>query len=167
VELIERRKRWLEVSGQHSSEDDPENGHKKDNQKGPDWEWDETIKGTPAGMSHPPTVSEEKKEVVKKETKKPVPAKHNEKVPAGAEKAKKPVDKPKPKAKPKKPSDNKQSSALTSVIHPAINKLLQGTKDPAVQEALNHIKSTFDAAESTQTGITHNFIAQIIDTLKG
>jgi serine/threonine-protein kinase 24/25/MST4 len=57
-------------------------------------------------------------------------------------------------------------SALTSVIYPALSKLLKTNKDEAVVHALAQLKLAFDAAEKAQSGITHNFIAQIIETLK-
>jgi len=44
--------------------------------------------------------------------------------------------------------------------------LIKNTKDEEVIEALNKIKESFDLAESVQTGLTHNFIAQVIETLK-
>jgi len=74
--------------------------------------------------------------------------------------------KKKKKKKPKKPPTQEKPSALINVIYPALGKLLKQTKDDNVIEALNHLKTAFDAAEAVQPGITHNFIAQIIETLK-
>jgi len=53
------------------------------------------------------------------------------------------------------------------VIYPALTKLAQSTKDDNLLIALNNLKIAFDEAETVQPGITHNFIAQIIETLKG
>jgi len=64
----------------------------------------------------------------------------------------------------KKPGE--KPSALTSVIHPALGKLTKSTKDEHVVKALEDLKEAFDAAEAVQPGIVHNFIAQVIETLK-
>lgn len=72
-------------------------------------------------------------------------------------------------AAPSTPTAQQQGSrpsALTSVIYPALSKLLKTNKDEAVVHALAQLKLAFDAAEKAQSGITHNFIAQIIETLK-
>jgi len=75
VELIERRKKWLEVSGKESSEDDEE--HKQENNKaandGPDWEWDDTIKGAPTDLS-PAEEARKERERKEREEKTKVPA---------------------------------------------------------------------------------------------
>jgi hypothetical protein len=52
------------------------------------------------------------------------------------------------------------------VIYPTLGKLAKNTKDDHVIQSLNQLKTAFDQAEATQPGITHNFIAQVIDTLK-
>jgi len=52
------------------------------------------------------------------------------------------------------------------VIYPALGKLVKQTKEETVVKALDDLKDAFDAAEAVQPGITHNFIAQIIETLK-
>jgi len=43
---------------------------------------------------------------------------------------------------------------------------VKSTKDENVLKALDDLKDAFDAAEATQPGIVHNFIAQVIETLK-
>jgi len=65
-----------------------------------------------------------------------------------------------------KPAEPAKPSALTSVIYPALSKLLKQTKDDEVVKALTQLKNSFDAAEAVQPGITHSLIAQIIETLK-
>eukprot|EP01120_Amphizonella_sp_Union-15-10_P016441 TRINITY_DN8683_c0_g2_i1.p1 TRINITY_DN8683_c0_g2~~TRINITY_DN8683_c0_g2_i1.p1 ORF type:complete len:487 (+),score=121.92 TRINITY_DN8683_c0_g2_i1:54-1514(+) len=57
-------------------------------------------------------------------------------------------------------------SALTSVIYPVLSKLLKNNQDDQVIEALARLKLAFDSAEKASPGITHNLIAQIIETLK-
>jgi len=74
--------------------------------------------------------------------------------------------KEKRKKKAKKPPPQEKPSALINVIYPALGKLLKSTKDDNVIQALNNLKTAFDNAEAVQPGITHNFIVQIIDTLK-
>jgi len=57
-------------------------------------------------------------------------------------------------------------SALTSVIYPALSKLLKNYKEESVMHALAALKVAFDNAEKAQPGLTHAFIAQIIEILK-
>jgi len=52
------------------------------------------------------------------------------------------------------------------VIFPDLSQINKSTKDENVIAALNNLKIAFDEAEAVQPGITHNFIAQIIETLK-
>jgi len=63
-------------------------------------------------------------------------------------------------------SDKPRPTSLTSIIYPAIAKLLKTNKDPNLAKALSDLKNAFDAAEDAQAGITHNFVAQVIETLK-
>eukprot|EP01122_Echinamoeba_exundans_P000153 TRINITY_DN10132_c1_g1_i1.p2 TRINITY_DN10132_c1_g1~~TRINITY_DN10132_c1_g1_i1.p2 ORF type:complete len:515 (-),score=197.47 TRINITY_DN10132_c1_g1_i1:369-1913(-) len=57
-------------------------------------------------------------------------------------------------------------TALTSVIYPALSKLLKATKDANVTKAIGELKNAFDNAEDAQPGMTHQFIALMIETLK-
>jgi len=66
----------------------------------------------------------------------------------------------------KKPATVEKSTALLNVIYPTLGKLAKTTKDDQVLQSLNQLKSSFDFAEQAQPGITHTFIAQIIETLK-
>ncbi|KYQ89782.1 severin kinase [Tieghemostelium lacteum] len=59
-----------------------------------------------------------------------------------------------------------RASALTSVIYPVLSKLLKTTQDENVINALAQLKLAFDNAEKVKPGITHNLIAQVIETLK-
>lgn len=210
VELIERRKRWLDVVGHVSSEEE-EDKNDKNQQQGnnlPAWKWDETIKGNPLEDKaiSDELERQEKERLAAKEARE---QRKQEKV-AGPKSPKANPDKPKKTAAPanpekapavapagteavkgaptkapsdpnKKPSDKTKSkpanggapkknpdkpSALTSVIYPALGKLVKQTKDETVIKALDDLKDAFDQAEQLQPGITHNFIAQIIETLK-
>lgn len=62
--------------------------------------------------------------------------------------------------------DKARPTWLTSVIYPAIAKLLKNNKDPNLAKALGDLKNSFDAVEDAQSGITHNFVAQLIEILK-
>jgi len=219
VELIERRKRWLDVVGHVSSEEDEDKGEDKAQQNLPAWQWDETIKGNPledkAVSDELERQEKERKEAKdaqerrnkerqaqvaaggpnapkspkpsggKKTSEKPPPEKPagvektTEKAekpataPAGAEPRKKaaaapaePSGKKKPPAQPAGKKQGEKPSALTSVIHPALGKLTKSTKDEHVVKALEELKEAFDAAEAVQPGLVHNFIAQVIETLK-
>eukprot|EP01132_Coremiostelium_polycephalum_P009183 gene9183-11257_t len=59
-----------------------------------------------------------------------------------------------------------RASALTSVIYPVLSKLLKSTQDENVINSLAQLKMAFDNAEKAKPGITHQLIAQIIETLK-
>jgi len=72
--------------------------------------------------------------------------------------------KEKRKKKNRKPAKEK-STALLNVIYPTLGKLANHADDQVIQ-SLNQLKTAFDQAEAVQPGITHNFIAQVIDTLK-
>jgi len=222
VELIERRKRWLDVVGHVSSEEDEDKGDDKTQPNLPAWQWDETIKGNPLEDK---AVSDEleRQEKERKEVKEAQERRNKERAAAaaaGAPKSPKPAEKKKTAEKPppavaerpagvekttekaekqlapagtpaaaregagqsaadkKKVSEKKKAaappskkpgekpSALTSVIHPALGKLTKSTKDENVVKALEELKDAFDAAEAVQPGIVHNFIAQVIETLK-
>jgi len=191
VELIERRKKWVDANEGKSTDDDEENDQPKapDDAAGPDWEWDDTIKQAPeglspehgdgdgekspartatkertAGASTTPVSSKKKPEKTKANTSGATPAAG----PAGASSDtnnKEPERKHRKKKKTKKPTPEK-STALINVIYPTLGKLAKSTKDDQVLQSLNQLKSSFDAAEVAQPGITHTFIAQIIETLK-
>jgi len=172
VDLVERRKHFLEVMGEHISSID-EDDDPKPKTKGEDITWDgfdDTIRGIPAaGLSQsdhnkkpvkqPEPVKEEPKKKPAEKEKKPTTSRtkgdRSERTDKGADK----------KKKPKKPQNN-GASALTSVIQPTILKLIKATKDEEVIETLNQIKLAFENAENIQPGITHNFIAAVIETLK-
>jgi len=66
----------------------------------------------------------------------------------------------------KKKKSRKKPSALTSIIYPAIDKLADSGDDDRLTAALEQLKATFDNAERLHPGISHQLIAQIIDTLK-
>jgi len=100
---------------------------------------------------------------------KPTPAEktaEKEKPPAGAPSGDKKKVEKKKAAAPAAKKPGEKPSALTSVIHPALGKLTKSTKDEHVVKALEDLKEAFDAAEAVQPGIVHNFIAQVIETLK-
>eukprot|EP01119_Soliformovum_irregulare_P001230 TRINITY_DN10954_c0_g1_i1.p1 TRINITY_DN10954_c0_g1~~TRINITY_DN10954_c0_g1_i1.p1 ORF type:complete len:481 (-),score=197.19 TRINITY_DN10954_c0_g1_i1:140-1582(-) len=64
------------------------------------------------------------------------------------------------------PAQGTRPSALTSVIYPVLSKLLKSNQEEGVIAALAQLKIAFDNAERAKPGITHNLIAQIIETLK-
>lgn len=60
-----------------------------------------------------------------------------------------------------------KSGALTSVVYPTLSKLLMGNQqDQDVVKALVQLKDAFDKMERRNPGMTHQFIANIIETLK-
>jgi len=147
VELIKRRKKWIDANECNSDEEE-ENDQPKAPQEagGPKWEWDDTIKQAPAGLLPEHRDGEGEKSPV-----------HTVSPPAGASSDTKEA---KRKAAPEK------SSALINLIYPTLSEVAKTTKDDQVLQSLNQIKSSFDAAETVQPGITHTIIDQLIETLK-
>lgn len=144
TELIERRNRWLQVVGNQSSDD--ESADDLDHNENEEFEWDfDTIKQKPKEAR--PVVTE--------------PA--QQKPPTEAEKD--PNNGKQPQT-PATPSQQSRPSALTSVIYPVLSKLLKQNQEEGVIAALAQLKIAFDNAERARPGITHNLIAQIIETLK-
>jgi len=166
LELIERRKKFIENESSSVGEDGEEIKTNNTKQTGPKWEWDDTIKQAPEGFPNQNT--KDFVEEVKKEPSTPAAgvSPPKEKVLNKKKSDKKSVEtREKRKKKTKKPAQEK-STALLNVIYPTLGKLAKNTKDDQVILSLNQLKTAFDQAEATQPGITHNFIAQVIDTLK-
>jgi len=191
VELIERRQRWLQVVGNQESEDeDDKEGGGEDGGDGGDWDFD-TIKGKPGQPKKSIKDSNHENELSassppKQELKNP----NISNLQADARPSRSQSDPPKPDSKPKAPTpapaaaqpaasstaapaanaaanpNAARPSALTSVIYPVLSKLLKSNQEEAVIAALAQLKIAFDNAERAKPGITHNLIAQIIETLK-
>lgn len=194
VELLEKKQKWLEVVGpQSESEEEEFDGGGGDDDDLPEWTWDDTIKEKPQELveEEERRKREQKdKEREKEREKEKEPRRNGEggghsysQSYVGGEKHPSSREKKKSKKKHKKSNStshnnkNRKSgssnshasnrpSALTSVIYPALSKLLKQNKDDSVIEALARLKLAFDSAEKAQAGITHNLIAQIIETLK-
>jgi len=170
VDLIDRRKKYMEnEASSEDEEEEPKTGQAKPS--GPKWEWDDTIKQAPEGLPKDPGPLRESADDAKRAVsparaspgappkEKSTPKKRSDKRTAdGKEKRKR-------ERKPRKPTQEK-STALLNVIYPTLGKLAKNSKDDQVTAALNQLKIAFDQAEGTQPGITHNFIVQVIDTLK-
>ena len=56
-----------------------------------------------------------------------------------------------------------KSSALTSIVYPALSSLLEAKVKSG---AVARLKIAFDAAEADQPGLTEQFILKMIDILK-
>ena len=60
-----------------------------------------------------------------------------------------------------------QKTPLNSIIYPAIGKLLQANQgDEAVIMCLAQLKVAFDNAEKVKPGISHAFVAYLIETIR-
>ena len=60
-----------------------------------------------------------------------------------------------------------QKTPLNSIIYPAIGKLLQANQgDDAVVMCLAQLKVAFDNAEKVKPGISHAFVAYLIETIR-
>jgi len=169
VELIERRKKWLQNEN-NSSNDGDDDEPKNTKPTGPKWEWDDTLKQAPEGLQTATHHHEEKKEAVLPAGVTPSPVSAKEKPLPKKKSDRKAVEGTKEgrrkKDRKKKAAGPETSTALLNVIYPTLGKLAKNTKDDQVIESLNQLKTAFDQAEAYQPGITHNFIAQVIDTLK-
>ena len=60
-----------------------------------------------------------------------------------------------------------RSSTLTSVIYPALGRMLKMYQQENTIFAIRQLKSAFDNAEKAQNGFTHQLIAAIIEVLRG
>lgn len=182
----------LAAAAESSSEHDESKSGDKDDDDG--WDWDETVKAkTPAqkaalasaidkevgagAAAQLAVVGKDGKAVDPKKARKDSSTKSTSKSTSTNGK-----EKDKDKKKSKDGSSGKSSSSegaaaaaagdktrptwLTSVIYPAIAKLLKNNKDPNLAKALGDLKNSFDAVEDAQSGITHNFVAQLIEILK-
>ena len=64
-------------------------------------------------------------------------------------------------------SGGAKSAALMSVVYPTLGKLLKANQDDEkVVEALSLLKIAFDKTDASNPGMTHQFIASVIETLK-
>jgi serine/threonine-protein kinase 24/25/MST4 len=186
VELIERRIRWLQVVGEHDSEDDSDNEPIDEENESDPWDFG-TVKGAPVpvkveepkgavanlksevrpgrSQSNPempkPTLAAEKKPTTPTS---PDPSKRTAPLADKKEPAKE--EKKEASANNGSVTNSTRPSALTSVIYPVLSKLLKSNQEEGVIAALAQLKIAFDNAERAKPGITHSLIAQIIETLK-
>jgi len=174
TELIERRKRWKQVVGPTSSdEEDDSQDSGNDARVVDEWDFGDDSKDT----SKKPQVADSNSKVKSKNGERKGSGERNgassnsskSKAKKHGETESKEVALPKEsKDAPKdgNASSNNRPSALTSVIYPVLSKLLKTNNDEEVVSALAQLKIAFDNAERAQPGITHTMIAQIIETLK-
>jgi len=193
VELIERRQRWLQVVGEQDSEDESENDGNDDEKEDADqWIFD-TIKEKsapkqPEDLEKKSVLNAAKSEdrTKNRSSSTPEAPKSKEIAPPVSQKngatpavvaptaPAATVEKPKdngaansnPPSGSGSVSSNSRPSALTSVIYPVLSKLLKSNQEEGVIAALAQLKIAFDNAERAKPGITHQLIAQIIETLK-
>jgi len=152
TDLIERRKRWKQVVGPTSSDEEEDDSQARaDAAVTDDWDFgDDKEDAKKAGKNGERKSSNGSKAKPKKGT--------------GEKAAAAPPD---PKSSNNSSTNNSnRPSALTSVIYPVLSKLLKSNTDEEVISALAQLKIAFDNAEKAQPGITHTMIAQIIETLK-
>eukprot|EP01087_Luapelamoeba_hula_P010567 TRINITY_DN27_c0_g1_i1.p1 TRINITY_DN27_c0_g1~~TRINITY_DN27_c0_g1_i1.p1 ORF type:complete len:445 (-),score=105.71 TRINITY_DN27_c0_g1_i1:151-1485(-) len=172
VELIERRKKWKQVTGPTSSEssDEDETADTAGGQGVAAWDFGDDTKAEKKPADRRPTASAGNG--------------NSDSRSGGKEKGDKKGDSSKSKtsksstsSSSSKGSDSSKAgstavdaggrpSALTSVIYPVLSKLLKSNQDEDVISSLAQLKIAFDNAEKAQPGITHTIIAQIIETLK-
>lgn len=191
TELIDRRVKFIKEGGKvdvastaesSSDHEDTRSGDKEDDDGG--WDWDDTVKAkTPAQKQALASAMDKEAGAAAATTSKD--GKDKKKTKEGstksATKAAGANGKDKKDKKAKDGSTGKASgsdagagagsskprpTSLTSIVYPAISKLLANNKDPGLAKALTDLKNAFDAAEDAQAGITHNFVAQVIETLK-
>eukprot|EP01124_Arcella_intermedia_P010592 TRINITY_DN1710_c0_g2_i1.p1 TRINITY_DN1710_c0_g2~~TRINITY_DN1710_c0_g2_i1.p1 ORF type:complete len:442 (+),score=146.04 TRINITY_DN1710_c0_g2_i1:112-1437(+) len=173
VDLIERKSK---VPTEKSSDDEDEQKVEKNAPTTPDWDFGDTVKGVPEELNAAEAARKEKEKKEREEKKAPIAVGPTSKKSAPrsnktatkdpkAQEAEK--EKKEKKKKSKKPATHaEKSTALEKVIYPALGKITKTTKDDNTLAALNQLKIAFDHAESIQPGMSHNFIAQIIETLK-
>lgn len=176
TELIDKRNRWIQVVGEESTCEDcsDEEGDEDGDDVG---EWDFDFDSGPAKETKPPP-SQAPAPTPATTPKLPPPVKDTVPPPAKVEAkppqpTKPPAAAAQPVARPGQPAAGQgastRPSALTSVIYPVLGRLLNAqdpNKDQLAIAALAQLKIAFDNAERAQAGITHQMIAQIIETLK-
>jgi serine/threonine protein kinase len=167
TELIERRNRYLAVVGPTEGTDSDEEGGHNDDDAGeaPQWQF-ETIKPIKK-------VEEPKKKAAPAPTHTASSSSNVHTSSSSSSSA--PAPTPAQTSSTALAANNAAAAAnnqaakpsvLTSVIYPVLGKLLKQNKDQQVVAALAQLKVAFDNAEKAQPGISHQIIAQIIETLK-
>eukprot|EP00999_Lentomonas_sp_LEN2_P002008 NODE_318_length_1646_cov_23.023041_g286_i0.p1 GENE.NODE_318_length_1646_cov_23.023041_g286_i0~~NODE_318_length_1646_cov_23.023041_g286_i0.p1 ORF type:complete len:456 (-),score=83.01 NODE_318_length_1646_cov_23.023041_g286_i0:114-1481(-) len=182
TELIERRLRWLQVVGNHSSDSGSGGENKRPIQEDKDDGWDfggdddeevpppSSAKRAPSRTNSATSASANSGQGSSGSSKRSSKSDSSKSSQKHKKKHHKDHGKDKHDKSSKLTIDNGtgpgRPSALTSVIYPVLGKLLKTHKDEQVIAALAQLKIAFDAAEKAQPGITHSIIAQIIETLK-
>lgn len=169
MELMERKQKWQMERNEPTDEEDHDAPKQEQGQNLPEWEWDDTLKSDPreAAKSPPPKSNTPPPQYSSNSTVANLRARATKDSKESGKEEKKHRDKPSDRStsstnKNGKPSSGSAAkpSALTSVIYPALNKLLKAAKDEETAQALAQLKNAFDNAESVQPGITHSLIAQ-------
>lgn len=170
AEIIERKKKWQQVVGGQKPDDTNDDDEKLNQQSGGDDDgWDF---GTVKPQQTSPVVAAAAAAAAA-----PAPAPTPAPAPA-------PAPTPAPVAQPKQepvvanntaaPATQSaaaaagapKASALTTIVYPALSKLIKTNQDEHLLAALAQIKVAFDNAEKVKAGVTHAFIANIIEILK-
>lgn len=154
VELIERKERWDQTVGPRSSDPDEEDHRNGGGDEDlPDWEWDDTVRGDPrteaAAREEAAREEKERAEKVKlaADDRRQKQMREESKSSSSSSKKKKSEKKSKSHSKKHKTAEpSGKPSALTSVIYPALSKLLKQTKDEETVKALTQLKDAFDNA---------------------
>jgi serine/threonine-protein kinase 24/25/MST4 len=181
TELIERRNRYLAVVGPTEGTDSDDDGHHNDDDGGetPQWQFEtlKPVRKEPEHKAPPPAAAAAKKgapsataaststtststSTTSTSTPSPASSSSSSSSSSSTSTALANTNNNQAAAQPGKPS------VLTSVIYPVLGKLLKQNKDQQVVAALAQLKIAFDNAEKAQPGISHQIIAQIIETLK-
>jgi len=168
TELIDRRKRWKQVVGPTSSdEEDDDDAHPNDAAPVDDAGWDfGDEKEDPKKASSEKSAKRSPKTDVKGSNRNGSAKPKAGKKASTSDKDLKDPTKEVKDGKDSTKDNGNRPSALTSVIYPVLSKLLKNNTDEEVISALAQLKIAFDNAEKAQPGITHTMIAQIIETLK-
>jgi len=191
MELIERKQRWQQVSGNNTTDNDEidaDDDDKREDEDEKGWDFPETIKLKPKDIPKeepvnlPPAktlannVANDHRHRSPSEPSPPTGLKQaGERRPTVGSgqvvspPAASPVTPPTTVAPPAAGATGQPAarpSALTSVIYPVLSKLLKTNQEEPVIAALAQLKIAFDNAERAKPGITHAMIAQIIETLK-
>jgi len=179
IELIERRNRHKKIVGSDGSDSDEDDKPEKDEENdAPDWNFEETIKprkevvkataaALKAGTGPPPQPQPHAPHAPHAQpppaTSKPAPpsvssSSSNSAPSSGA---------PQKAAAPPPQAGPQKASVLNSVILPVIDKLSkQHAANAGTTKALSDLKVAFENAEKAQPNISHQILAQIIETLK-
>jgi len=174
VELIEKKRRWDKANDKDNDSESQEETKETTGEK-PAWVFDQTVSpnhmpppekvsvapakpkttGSPAASAAAPKKEERerRKKPTSSTSERSGDRKKREKPSSGSSSR-------------KTKSESSKPGALQTIITPSIQKVQKSLKDEKAAMSLDELKAAFEMAENISPGVSHAFIAQVIETLK-